>query len=35
LLQDHPDEGVRELMDMPRRQTERVHSLIHESGTRR
>jgi len=28
LLQDHPDEGVRALMDMPRRQTERVRSLI-------
>ena len=28
LLRDPPDEGVRALMDMPRRQTERVRSLI-------
>lgn len=28
LLHDHPDEGVRALMDMPRRQASRVRSLI-------
>jgi osmoprotectant transport system ATP-binding protein len=28
LMHDHRDEAVRELMDMPRRQSERVHSLL-------
>ncbi|HEX7080862.1 MAG TPA: ABC transporter ATP-binding protein [Gammaproteobacteria bacterium] len=28
LLRDHPDEGVRELMEMPRRQSERVRALL-------
>jgi osmoprotectant transport system ATP-binding protein len=34
LLRDHPDDGVRALMDMPRRQTERVQSLIDEVAAR-
>lgn len=34
LLQDHPDPDVRALMDMPRRQTERVRSLMIEAGAR-
>lgn len=32
LLLGHPDPGVRTLMDMPRRQTERVQSLIDEAA---
>src|SRR5690606_27614465 len=32
LLSDHPDVGVRALMDMPRRQTERVQSLLQEAA---
>jgi osmoprotectant transport system ATP-binding protein len=28
LLRDHPDAGVRQLMDTPRRQSERVRRLI-------
>jgi len=32
LLSDHPDADVRALMDMPRRQTERVQSLLQEAA---
>src|SRR5690606_5199364 len=32
LLRDHPDSGVRALMDMPRRQSERVRALIEEAA---
>jgi osmoprotectant transport system ATP-binding protein len=31
LLADHPDAGVRQLMDMPRRQAERVRRLVQEA----
>jgi osmoprotectant transport system ATP-binding protein len=34
LLVGHPDDDVRALMEMPRRQAERVRALIGESGTR-
>jgi osmoprotectant transport system ATP-binding protein len=33
LLTSHPDESVRNLMDMPRRQAERVQALIAEQGS--
>jgi osmoprotectant transport system ATP-binding protein len=34
LLLAHPDPGVRELMDMPRRQAERVRSLMQDRTPR-
>jgi osmoprotectant transport system ATP-binding protein len=34
LLAGHPDDDVRALMEMPRRQAERVRALLGESGTR-
>jgi osmoprotectant transport system ATP-binding protein len=34
LLNEHPDAGVRALMDMPRRQAERVRVLMQERAAR-
>ena len=34
LLVDHPDEGVRALMEMPRRQAARVRAIVEERTSR-